>query len=190
LLNLNSPAHTEALDGRLNQNRLVGAAVSRHDDGLADFAYGATVPLWAFIPRAIWAGKPIVGGGGQVVSDFTGLQFGEGTSVGAGQVLEFYVNFGIPGVVIGFLALGFALMRLDYGIMRALSAGDTYRLALRAMPGLTLLQPGGNLLEMVVAFVAAICGALLISRIKFFDISPRRGAAVVTLRAPRARVSP
>ena len=41
---------------------LVGAAVMYHEDGSAPFAYGATVPLWALIPRAVWPDKPAVGG--------------------------------------------------------------------------------------------------------------------------------
>ena len=77
-----------------------------------DFAYGGTVPLWGFVPRALWPDKPAVGGGGSLVSEYTGIPFGEGTSVGAGQVLELYVNFGIPGVLAGFTGLGFLLMRL------------------------------------------------------------------------------
>ena len=50
-------------------------------------------------------------------------------------------------------------MRLDLGIMRAFAAGDLPGLLLRAMPGLSLLQPGGNLLEILVALVGAILGA-------------------------------
>src|SRR5262249_12283422 len=124
LLDLTSPAHVAALDGRLNQNWLVAAAVTQHEAGLSDFAYGSTVPLWALIPRAVWPDKPWIGGGRDVVSDFTGITVPFGTSVGAGQVLEFYVNFGIPGVLLGFLGLGFLLMGLDQGIMRALAAND------------------------------------------------------------------
>lgn len=162
LLDLASPTQVAAIDGRLNQNWLVGAGVMRHEAGWSKFAYGATVPVWALIPRAVWPGKPAVGGGGEVVSDFTGIHFAAGTSVGVGQVLEFYINFGVPGIVIGFAALGFALMRLDRGIMRALAAGDTRALLPRAMPGLALLSPGGNVLEILVACVAAYIAAHLV----------------------------
>ena len=141
-----------------------------HEDGWAPFAYGATIPLWALIPRAVWSDKPVVGGGGDIVSDFTGIRFAESTSVGAGQVLEFYINFGIPGVLIGFLGLGYLLMRLDQGIMRSLAADDTRGLLLRAMPGLMLLQPGGNLLEILVGCVAAYVGAHLVISLRFFDV--------------------
>jgi hypothetical protein len=190
LLDLDAPEDVEALNGRLNQNWLVGTAVDRHGDGLTQFAHGGTVPLWAFVPRALWANKPVVGGGGDLVSDFTGITFGQGTSVGAGQVLEFYVNFGIAGVVIGFALWGFVLMRLDHGIMHALEVGDMRGLVLRAMPGLTLLQPGGNLLEIVVAFVASLMAAWLISRFKFFvmvkPIRPQPGRFGEARSAPAA----
>jgi hypothetical protein len=176
LLDLASPTQVEALDGRLNQNWLVGAAVDYHESGAAAFAYGGTVPPWALIPRAVWPDKPGIGGGGDIISKFTGIPVAEGTSVGAGQVLEFYVNFGIPGLMIGFLGLGYLLMRLDQGIMRSLAVNDMRGLLLRAMPGLVLLQPGGNLLEILVACVAAYVGAHLIVSLRFFDIpvTPRR----------------
>jgi hypothetical protein len=60
---------------------------------------------------------------------------------------------------------------LDFGIMRALAARDGRGLLLRAMPGLTLLQPGGSLLEMLVAFVAALVAARMILSFNLFRIS-------------------
>jgi hypothetical protein len=181
LLDLASPDHVAALDDRLNQNALVGAAIVFHEDGSAPFAYGATIPVWALIPRAIWPNKPVIGGGGDIVTEYTGIRFAEGTSVGAGQVLEFYINLGIPGVLVGFVGLGFLLMWLDQGIMRSLAADDLRGLLLRAMPGLMLLQPGGNLLEILVGCVAAYVGARLIVSLRFFDIPlparPRRQMA-------------
>jgi hypothetical protein len=38
------------------------------------------------------------------------------------------------------------------------------------MPGLTLLQPGGNLLEILVACVAAYVAAHVIISLRFFDV--------------------
>jgi hypothetical protein len=170
LLDLASPDHATLIDLRLNQNQLVGAAVINHESGGAAFAYGGTIPYWALIPRAVWPDKPPIGGGLNVVSEFTGLRFAEGVSVGAGQPLEFYVNFGIPGVLIGFLGLGLLMMRLDQGIMRALAADDIRGFLLRAMPGLTLLQPGGNLLEILVSCVAGYLVAHLVISSRFFDV--------------------
>jgi hypothetical protein len=171
LLDLASPAHIAAIDERLNQNFLVGAAIAYHEDGFAPFAYGETMPLWALIPRAVWPDKPGVGGSADVVSEFTGLRFVEGTSVGVGQVLEFYINFGIPGVAVGFFGLGYLLMQLDRGIMRAFARGDMRGLLLRAMPGLTVLQPGGSLQEILVACSAAYVAAYGIISLRLLDLS-------------------
>jgi hypothetical protein len=171
LLDLSSPTHLAALDARLNQSWINGAAVIYHESGGTGFAYGGTVPPWALIPRVVWPSKPEIGGSGGIVSEFTGIHFAEGTSVGAGQVLEFYVNFGIPGVLTGFLGLGCLLMRLDQGIMRSLAAGDMRRLLLRAMPGLTLLNPGGSLNEMLVGSIAAYLTARLVTSLGLFDVS-------------------
>jgi hypothetical protein len=173
-LNLSLPDHVAALDGRLNQNWLVGAAIMFHEEGSTPFAYGATIPVWALIPRAVWPGKPQVGGGGSLVSDFTGISVAEGTSFGAGQVMEFYVNFGIPGVLLGFFGLGYLLMRLDQGIMRSLAADDMRGFLMRGMPGLALLQPQGNLLEILVACVAAYVAAHLLHSMRFIAIPKTR----------------
>ena len=165
-----SHAHATALDDRLNQSALDGAAVIYHEDGLAPFAFGSTVSPWDLIPRVIWPDKPEIGGGSDIVIRFAGTPVSDGSSFGAGQVLEFYVNFGIPGVLIGFCGLGYLLMRLDRSIMRSLATGDTRRFLLRAMPGLTLLQPQGNLREILVACVAACLVAQGIASLRFFDV--------------------
>jgi hypothetical protein len=192
-LDLEDRVQSEQLNERLNQNYLVGAGVERHESGLNQLQYGKTVPWWILIPRSVWVDKPGVGGGGggiaggaQLVSQFTGQTFASGTSVGVGQVLEFYMNFGVPGVVIGFLGLGFLLMRLDLGIMRALATGDVRGLMLRVMPGLTLLQPGGNLAEIIVGFVAALVAAFLLLQLPFLS---RRHQPKEPAIAPRASLA-
>ena len=155
LLDLDDPKHTHALDARLNQNFLVGAAVGNIESGSISYALGSTVPWWTFIPRVVWPDKPDVGGGGSIVSDYTGIVFEESTSVGAGQVLEFYVNFGIAGVVIGFFLWGFTLMTIDRRIMSAMLNADMPTLLRNSMVGLTLIAPGGNLIEIIVAAIGA-----------------------------------
>lgn len=186
-LDLTNVRHSFALTGRLNQNDLVGPGVIRHRQGLVELSYGATVPWWGVIPRALWPDKPAVGGGGDIVAKFTGLRFADGTSVGAGQVLEFYMNFGMPGVLIGFAGLGFVLMRLDRGIMRALTNLRVPDLLSRALPGLGFLNPGGNLLETFVVVVSAIITARLLIYLRVLDLPKVRGSkAIVPARTVRA----
>jgi hypothetical protein len=154
-LDLSDPRHTGALEQRLNQNALVGAAAANLEDGSATYALGGTVPWWSFVPRVVWPDKPDVGGGGSLVAEYTGIYFAEGTSVGAGQVLEFYVNFGIVGVILGFFAWGFGLMTIDRKIMTAMAEANMPVLLRQSMVGLTLIAPGGNLLEIFVAAIGA-----------------------------------
>ncbi|MEJ0067178.1 MAG: hypothetical protein WDM85_18675, partial [Caulobacteraceae bacterium] len=159
LYDINNPSHLHAIDIRLNQNWLVGLAVQRHEEGATEFLHGASVPWWTLVPRAIWPDKPLVGGGGDIVTHATGVPFAAGTSVGAGQPLEFYANFGWVGVIGGFASLGYLLMRLDRRLATAFRKGDVRGVLVIGLPGLALLQPGGNLLEIVVAFVAAMIAA-------------------------------
>jgi hypothetical protein len=173
-LDLSNDRHLFALDQRLNQNYLVGRGVMRHRAGDIELWYGATVPAWALIPRAIWPDKPAVGGGRNVVSEFTGIFFEEGTSVGIGQVLEFYVNFGMPGVVAGFGFLGFILMRLDQGTMRAFARRDVNGIMQRVLPALALVNPLGNLLEILVAVASAIVTSYVLARSKLLGSPPIR----------------
>jgi hypothetical protein len=107
-----------------------------------------------------------------LVTDFTGLEYAEGTSVGAGQVLEFYANFGIPGVLAGFAILGFILMRIDQAAMRALAMRNIGGVAQTLLPGLALVQPLGNLLEIVVATTSAIIVSRLLVHSKLLSSRP------------------
>ena len=161
-LDLSNLQHRAALEGRLNQDFIVGTAVVRLQSGEVEYASGET--FWkmvlALIPRALWPDKPAVGGGGSVVTDFTGIEFAEGTSVGAGQVLEFYVNFGTLGVVGGFLLFGWMLGRMDILVIKSLREGDQQRFLLWMMVSLAMMQPAGNLVEIVVSAASAVLAAL------------------------------
>jgi hypothetical protein len=156
-LDLSNVRHREAIDSRLNQNFLVGAAVARLEAGQVEYAGGSTFwkMIMALIPRAIWPDKPPVAGGSALVEEFTGIQFSEGTSVGAGQVFEFYVNFGTVGVIGGFLLYGWLLGRTDLSAIRYLQQGDQTRFLFWFMISLALLQPGNNLIVIAVSVASA-----------------------------------
>jgi hypothetical protein len=159
-IDYSNPKHREALV-RLNQNPLVGMAVKRLESGEVAYASGSTIGtmVLALIPRALWPDKPIVGGGGNVVSEFTGVQFAAGTSVGAGQVLEFYVNFGTWGVIGGFLLWGWVVGRMDLHLVDCVNRGDQRGFLFWFLVGIAMLQPGGNLLEVVVSLATAALAA-------------------------------
>jgi hypothetical protein len=72
------------------------------------------------------------------------------------------MNFGMSGVLAGFAVLGFILMRFDQQIMSALAMRNISHVTRWALPGLALLNPLGNLLEILVAFVSAMIVARLL----------------------------
>lgn len=152
---VNDPDTVRAIESRLNQNALIGVGLQTHANGYSQLQYGATVPLWSLIPRALWPDKPMVGGGRNVVSDFTGITFAEGTSVGVGNPFEFFINFGWPGVVGGFVLLGALLAWHDRGLYPALQRNDLRAVILYGLPGLALINPGGNLMEVLIAYIGA-----------------------------------
>jgi hypothetical protein len=158
-------SHLTRIDERLNQNFLVGSAV----EWLLlteDYAHGETVwqALVAFVPRAIWPEKPVVAGSGELVSEHTGIRFAEGTSVGIGQVMEFYINFGTGGVVFGFLIMGVILTIIDLNAAQRLLQDDWQKFALWYLTGISFLQVGGSLVEVTSSAAASVVVALLVNK--------------------------
>lgn len=176
---LESEAHLNRVDGRLNQNFLLGAAIVYIEGGSIEFASGATLwdALIAIVPRALWPDKPDVGGSGNLVADYTGFRFAEGTSVGIGQVMEAYVNFGTEGVVVVFLVIGGVLSLVDRWAFVRLRAGHASRFLLWYMPGLSFLQVGGSFMELTSTAAAGVAVALLLSRLSQSLYPDRRADA-------------
>ena len=116
-----NPEHLATIDKRLTQNYLVGLGVQRIESRMTEPAYGQTLidGLLMLIPRAVWLDKPLVVGGQALVNKYTGVSMYGGTSVSLGPVLELFVNFGILGVVGGFLILGVIVRTIDEKIVVA-----------------------------------------------------------------------
>lgn len=156
-----NPSHLIALDERLNQNYFAGLAAARINSGQSDYLYGRS--LWegfaAMIPRALWPDKPYVAGSGRIVSEMTGLELARNTSFGVGNVMEFQVNFGIFGIVFGFLLLGWGLGRLDRLAATADSEGHLGRTFIFFLPAVALIQPNGSIVEMTGGAVSGLAAA-------------------------------
>jgi hypothetical protein len=91
------------------------ALATKYTPGLRDYQLGrawVAIPL-AFIPRFVWRGKPNYTPG----RDFSEIYGGESLAAGNGLVLaptfpgDLYMNFGVVGLLGGFLVLG-ALLRV------------------------------------------------------------------------------
>jgi hypothetical protein len=153
--------HLVALDERLNQNYFVGLAARRIEVGLSHYLDGESVweGLLSLVPRLLWPDKPVFGGSPQIVSKMTGLHFSPNTSIGVGNVMEFQINFGIPGVVIGFLVLGWVIGTLDLKAAVAETRGDMGRTILFFLPCVALIQPNGSIVELTGGSAAALVAA-------------------------------
>jgi hypothetical protein len=160
------PTHILRITGRLNQNYLVGAAVERMETRTSSYANGETVwhAILSLIPRAIWPEKPIQAGSPDIVTRYTGIRFAAYTSVGIGQVMEFYINFGGIGVVIGFIILGAILTMIDTWAGMRIWAGDWLQFAVWYLTGLAMIQAGGSLIEVVSSAGAALLAVLFVNR--------------------------
>ena len=89
----------------------------------------------------------------------TGLRLSPTTSFGVGNVMEFQINFGIPGVVIGFFVLGWLIGTLDLKAAVAEGRGDLGRVILFFLPGVALIGPNGSLVELFSGSAAALVAA-------------------------------
>jgi hypothetical protein len=157
--------HLDRVDARLNQSSLAGSAVA-FLDRTGDFAKGETFwdALIALVPRFLWPDKTVSAGSGNLVTRFTGIHFAAGTSVGIGQVIEFYVNFGTTGVIIGFMIVGVIITSLDILATERLANGDLKGFVLFYLPGLSFLQVGGQLVEITAGAAGAIIAAVIVNR--------------------------
>jgi hypothetical protein len=159
--------HLMALDERLNQNYFVGLAARRIERGQAGYLKGESFweGLLALVPRVIWPEKPVYGGSPEIVSRMTGLRFNSRTSIGVGNVMEFQINFGAPGVAVGFFILGWAIGKLDLKAAMAERQGDFGRTILFFLPCVAMIQPNGSIVEITGGPAAALVAAFLWSRL-------------------------
>lgn len=161
--NLQDDDEARALDQRLNQNVFVGLAAIRIEHGAASFDNGQSLyeGVIAMIPRILWPDKPVVAGSGTIVRDMTGLNLSDETSWGVGQVMEFYMSFGWPSLIIGFLLLGALLGWIDRRSAQARRDGNAGFLISAFLVGVVLIQPIGSLVELGGGVVAALIASVL-----------------------------
>lgn len=159
--------HLHLIDNRLNQNALVGRSMYYIEESQMGFAYGESLKsaTIAWIPRLIWPDKPTYAGSGTFVSQYTGLTFGKGTSVGLGCILEFYLNFGLTGVVCGCALIAGCLRFVDRLAFAHLRTGSYLQYVRLHLVGIAMLQPGGMIAEIVGSCAAATVLGITMSQL-------------------------
>lgn len=153
------------IDGRLDQSVFVGLAIE-HLRGTENYGDGETAALavLGWVPRFLWPGKP-QSGGSRFLSRYTGLTFSEGTTFGTGPVFEFYVDFGLTGVFVGFLLLGGILRYFDLKAYQAVRADAMVTFGKNVLMALPLIAPLASLFFLVSAVAAAFLVGQLLGRL-------------------------
>ena len=156
-------ASLDLINIRFNMSILIGRMMEYHQMFPDLKEWGSTligIPL-ALIPRFIWPGKP-ANGGSDFVTAHTGIMFSNGTTVGAGSVFEFFVNFGHPGVFFGFIVLGWLISRIDRRAAHHLINDDFFRFSRLFVVGIVAIDPLASPFFIVNgAFIAWIMMTLL-----------------------------
>ena len=162
-----------ALDSRLNQSLFTGMAVEKLDLQPDTYENGATLAagLFAFVPRVIWADKP-VRGGSEFLTKHTGYQASKDTTYGIGPYFESYVNYGLAGVIL-FCFLFAALVRwIDLRCYRAMVKGRMSEAVPLAIGALALIQPLSTFASTFSTFYASLIIGFLIAKMleRYLDI--------------------
>jgi hypothetical protein len=98
-------------------------AAIKFTPAVRDFQYGKDwilIPALAYIPRFLWSTKPLVNYAVGFGYDYLGQT--SGVSIGTGHLGDFYMNFGLIGILCGMFGLGL-LFRLFY--LYFISNGET-----------------------------------------------------------------
>ncbi|OGW75531.1 MAG: hypothetical protein A2Z72_05840 [Omnitrophica bacterium RBG_13_46_9] len=179
-INLYNTEQLAFIDGRLNQNQLVGSAVKYLQDGSQPYAEGETIAesVLAMIPRILWPEKPIVLGGADLVTRYTGIEFARGTSVGMGLIMELYINFGIIGIIVGFILLGIIIKLVDMSCGYRLMQGDWQGFTYLFLPVICLVG-SISFVHITMTISAAIVFCVVVNKI----LMPRINMILTTRRS-------
>ena len=181
-----------SLDERMNQCEFVGLAAQNIASGGVSFLHGRSIweGLQALVPRVIWPEKPIFAGSSQFVREFCGKEVNETTSYGVGQVMELYINFGIPSLVVGFFLFGLAYGWVDRKAAAAVQTGNFATALFWFLPAVGMNAPLASIAEVmgnVAAAVIAGIAYLYVFRMLGFNASATRGKSEFVRRSKTSR---
>ncbi|MGY1856601.1 hypothetical protein [Modestobacter sp. SYSU DS0290] len=131
------------------------------------FGFQALGPLLFWIPRSLWAGKPI--DTGEMIAEYRGYGF---TNLSAPLWAELFVNGGWVLLIVGLFVLGYFVRRLDDRTVATLGASVAPPLSAVILAYYSLLLLRGSLLQ------ASAMLVVILMCVRFAQ--PRSGARVHT----------
>jgi len=146
------------------------AVIIRDTPAVSPFQDGRTLSLIpiAFVPRVLWPGKPTITIGQWITDTYTIVGSKIDSRIGPSWIGEFYLNFAVPGVVVGMFVLGF-LLRFAHEVI--LGQSPTIPLTIAAviiMYKVALAVQGGVVGAVNGPIIALIPLALVHGAVRFF----------------------
>lgn len=179
-----NPFNFESVDHvvtRANHGLWVGKVIEYHElhPELRLHGSGLLLSLVAWVPRFIWPGKPEAGGT-LMLETHAGHEFSSNVTFGAGQVIDFYVNFGWAGVIIGFFLMGLLVGFIDRYAARALKSGNLIIAAKFFVLGLCLTRSLSEVFFLMSSgvFALAIFSAVQLAAPKLVAVRRRKRRSV------------
>jgi hypothetical protein len=165
LINLRKPAHIRHIDGRLNQNYLLGASIDHLENGYEEYAGGETIinSFSAVVPRILWPAKPVVLGGSGIAAKYTGLDFSDDVSVGVGLIMELYINFGATGIIIGFMFFGVIMTLIDVACAYRIRDGDWQGFTYLFLPMLSFIG-SSSFAQVMLTIASSVVFCILVNK--------------------------
>lgn len=122
-------------------------------------------PVFFWIPRSVWAGKPI--GSGAFVADKLNLYF---DNISMPFVAEGYVNFGIIGVLLFSFVLGFICAKLDYQYWILKNNTVSFKLVYLILLGMLFFMLRGDLMSSTAFTLGLVSAVYFVENvIKYFN---------------------
>ena len=146
------------------------AATMRHVPSALPFQDGAQIGatvMHVLEPRLLFPDKPPLPSDTEILQKYTGIRFGQssgaGTSVSLGYVAELYVDFGVPGAVLGTFIMGLLGGRAFRFVVSSHSLPAVINYGLAVMLAMTVTQFDEALIKIVGSFLTTL-GVILVLR--------------------------
>ena len=114
--------------------------------------------LLFWVPRSIWPDKPM--DTGTLLAQYRGYEY---QNLSAPMWAEGLVNGGLVGMVIVFLALGYALYRMDGRLSEAFAVGGVWAIAGAVFPVYMTILLRGSWLQATGALIVAVVCTLFVA---------------------------
>jgi len=151
---------------RLDMSDILAMEVGHMPD-YQPFRYGGTLVdgAYALIPRVLWPEKPMVAGGSDFVSKYTGMvrPTGDETSIGLPMQFELFANGGAILVVVGLFIFTWSCARLERLVMTEDKPIEVVFPCL-----MVLISFGGGITQIMVVVCTSIAGGVGIYILLFF----------------------